>query len=287
MEKVSLLYVEDDPISRDLVCTALSRKHPDMELHSAENGEAGLKLYEELKPDIILTDICLPVMDGIKMAQKILARDPAAKIIAATAISDTDFMLDAIKTGISRYVLKPFDFQLLFAAVEDALDKIVLERKVRAQSDFIRQLTRAIEQSTSMVIITDATGGIEYVNSQFSSITGYAPEEIIGQNLKTRLTDITPPESLDFLWTQITCGSEWRGQFVNRKKDGEEYYEEVLISPLTTQEGNVTNFVAVMEDITDRKRAEEQIRTLIDELEQTVRVTHRRGESRHPHDLAS
>lgn len=282
MKKVSLLYVEDDPISRDLVCTALSRKHPEIELHSAENGELGLDLYCQLKPDIILTDICMPVMDGIKMAQQILAGDPTAKIIAATAISDTDFMLDAIKTGISRYVLKPFDFQLLFAAVEDALDKIVLERKVRAQNDVIRQLTRAIEESSRMVIITDASGGIEYVNSQFSSITGYSAEEIIGQNLRTRLTEVTPPESLDFLWSRISCGSEWRGQFVNRKKGGEEYYEEVLISPLTTQEGNVTNFVAVMEDITDRKRAEEQIRTLIDELEHTVRDTQRSGDIHPP-----
>lgn len=282
MEKVSLLYVEDDPISRDLVCTALSRKHPDLELLTAENGEIGLKIYRQLDPDIILTDICMPIMDGIKMAQQILASNPTAKIIAATAISDTDFMLDAIKIGISRYVLKPFDFQLLFAAVEDALDKILLERKVQAQGDFIRQLTHAVEQSSSMVMITDALGGIEYVNSQFSSVTGYSADEVIGQNLRTRLTGITPEESVDFLWTQITCGSEWRGQFVNRKKGGEEYFEEVLISPLTTEQGSVTKFVAIMEDITARKRAEEQVRTLIDELEHTVRDTQRQDTPSRP-----
>lgn len=279
---VSLLYVEDDPISRDLVCTAIARKLPELVQYTAENGAAGLDLYHKFTPDIILTDICMPRMDGIKMAQGILEVNPAAKIIAATAVSDTEFMLDAIKIGISRYVLKPFDFKLLFAAIEDALAKIVLERKVKAQGDFIRQLTCAIEQSPSMIMITDARGGIEYVNSTFSSITGYAAEEVIGQNLRARLTQVAPPESLDYVWSQITCGSEWRGEFMNRKKGGEPYIEEVLISPLTTDEGSVTKLVAVMEDVSERKRAEEKIRNLIEELELSVRDTQRQNEGELP-----
>jgi PAS domain S-box-containing protein len=133
-----------------------------------------------------------------------------------------------------------------------------------------------------MVMITDAGGGIEYVNAKFSSITGYSSEEILGQNLRSLMHDLTPPDIVEELWDQITCGSEWRGEILKRKKGGELYYEEVLISPLTTEEGNVTNFVAVMEDISDRKRAEDKIRTLIEELESSVRDTHRSASTPQP-----
>src|SRR5438045_53802 len=118
-KNVTLLYVEDDPMSMAMLPSALSMKFPEIVVHTANNGEAGLRLYEELAPDIILTDICMPQMDGFAMASKILASNPSAKIIAATAVSDTQFMIDAIKIGISRYVVKPFDIKLLFRAVED------------------------------------------------------------------------------------------------------------------------------------------------------------------------
>ncbi|GFO53463.1 hypothetical protein GMSM_04700 [Geomonas sp. Red276] len=270
----SLLYVEDDPLSRELVCTALARKWPHLQLVTAENGEEGLRLYQDQHFDLVLTDICMPIMDGIKMAEKILGLDPDAKIVAATAISDTHFMLDAIQAGVSRYVLKPFDFKLLFATIGEILSQVTLGRRLERQTGLIRQLSHAVEQGPGMVIISDASGNIQYVNSRFSAVTGFLPGDVIGQNMRARLAGEAGSEYADTVWGEITQGKEWRGELVNLKKGGERYYEEVIVSPLTTTEGAICNFVAVMEDISERKRAEEKIRSLIEELEHRVRSSH-------------
>jgi diguanylate cyclase (GGDEF)-like protein/PAS domain S-box-containing protein len=120
----------------------------------------------------------------------------------------------------------------------------------------LRKLSRAVQQSPNVVVVTDARGSIEYVNPMFTQVTGYTPEEAIGQNSRLLNAGDTPAEYFRTLWETITAGHEWRGEFHNRKKNGEFYWENALISPLKTPEGTITHFVAVKEDITARKLAE-------------------------------
>ncbi len=131
---------------------------------------------------------------------------------------------------------------------------ITKRKKVEGE---IRKLTHAIEQSSSTVVITDTEGNIEYVNPKFTQLTGYTAEEAIGNNPRILKTDKTPPEEYKSLWKTITSGSEWRGEFCNKKKSGELYWELASISPVKNKEGVITNFIAVKEDITERKKAEE------------------------------
>jgi len=137
---VKLLYVEDDPITMDMVTRIILKRFPTLNLITAENGQAGLDLFKEQVPDLVLTDVSMPVMNGIDMARSIRSLNPAAHIIAATAISDTRFLLEAIKTGITRYVLKPIDFPVLFEAINDCLARIMLEREKLQQEQKLESL---------------------------------------------------------------------------------------------------------------------------------------------------
>jgi sigma-B regulation protein RsbU (phosphoserine phosphatase) len=124
----------------------------------------------------------------------------------------------------------------------------------------IRMFTMAVEQSPATVVITDRSGSIEYVNPKFSSLTGYTFNEAIGQNPRILKSGKQPPEFYKELWNTISSGNEWRGEFHNLKKNGESYWESASISPICGKSGEITHYVAVKEDITERKKADEEIR---------------------------
>ncbi|HTX18094.1 MAG TPA: PAS domain S-box protein [Bacteroidota bacterium] len=134
----------------------------------------------------------------------------------------------------------------------------ITERK-RAEEQ-LQKLSLAVEQSPASIIITDTRGNIEYVNPKFTQVTGYALHEILGQNPRILKSGEKSAEEYRKLWNTITSGSVWRGEFHNKKKNGELFWEMASISPVTSKENVVTNFVAVKEDITERKRAEETLR---------------------------
>lgn len=123
----------------------------------------------------------------------------------------------------------------------------------------LRQLSRAVEQSPSAVIITDTNGCIQYVNPKFTALTGYTMDEVLGQNPRILKSDETDPEEYANLWSTITSGREWHGIFHNKKKNGELFWEAVSISPITDESGVISHFVAVKEDITERKQIEEKV----------------------------
>jgi diguanylate cyclase (GGDEF)-like protein/PAS domain S-box-containing protein len=121
------------------------------------------------------------------------------------------------------------------------------------------QLTQAVEQSPTSIVITDLDGRIEYANPQFSALTGYSLEEVLG--LKTSLVKSgqTPPQVYRQMWQAIQSGQTWRGEFLNRKKNGELYWELAVIAPIKDQEGRLINFIAIKENITEQKAAQEAL----------------------------
>jgi PAS domain S-box-containing protein len=135
----------------------------------------------------------------------------------------------------------------------------------------LRQLSRAVEQSPSSVVITNLEGAIEYVNPKFSEITGYSLEEARGQNPRILKSGETSPEVYKELWANISSGREWRGELHNKKKNGGLYWEFASISPIRNSKGEITNYLAVKEDITELKTREEQTNLLLHEL-QAARV---------------
>jgi two-component system cell cycle sensor histidine kinase/response regulator CckA len=151
----------------------------------------------------------------------------------------------------------------LLCRVEDLTQfkrrEIELSRRARDAEDTLRKFIRGVEQSPACVVITDVAGNIEYVNPRFTELTGYAREEVYGRNPRILKSGHTPPEEYRRLWQTILAGGQWQGEFLNRKKNGELYWESALISPVTGPDGAITHFIAIKEDITERKRFERDL----------------------------
>jgi PAS domain S-box-containing protein len=141
--KCTMLIVEDDSTARDALRATLGRKYPTLTLHVAQGGREGLQLFQQLKPEIVMTDIQMHGMSGLAMSQELLQLAPQTQIIVITAHSNTTLLLDCINLGVSRYLLKPIEGALLFEAVDDCLERITLGNKVKAQHE---ELTESGEQ---------------------------------------------------------------------------------------------------------------------------------------------
>ncbi|MCX8110266.1 MAG: PAS domain S-box protein [Syntrophorhabdaceae bacterium] len=133
----------------------------------------------------------------------------------------------------------------------------ITERKKTEEE--LKKLSRAIEHSSAVVIITDFDGIIEYVNPKFTQVTGYTREEAMGKRPNIVKSGETPLEEYKKLWDTIKSGEEWTGLFHNKKKNGDYYWVSTSISPVKDSKGNITHFVGIQEDITQIKKAEEEL----------------------------
>jgi len=145
-----------------------------------------------------------------------------------------------------------------------------LEKRVEERTAELRKLSEAIEQSPVTVMITDKKGTIEYVNPSFSEVTGYSAKEAIGQNPRIVKSENHPHTFYKDLWDTILSGRTWRGQILNRKKNDEEFWESTSISAIKNDQDEITHFVAVKQDITERKKAEEEIKNSQQRLAQII-----------------
>ncbi|MBK8418753.1 MAG: PAS domain S-box protein [Anaerolineales bacterium] len=143
--------------------------------------------------------------------------------------------------------------KVMFALAHDITDRKKDEQE-------IRKLGRAVEQSPASIVITGVDGSIEYVNPKFTEITGYTLAEAAGGNPRILKSGYTTEQGYRLLWDTITSGDQWQGEFQNKKKNGELYWEKAMIAPVWNDLGQITNFLAIKEDITQRKMMEDAIR---------------------------
>jgi PAS domain S-box-containing protein len=144
----------------------------------------------------------------------------------------------------------------------------ITERE-RTEEQF-RQMSRVVEQSPSLVLITDTRGRIEYANPRFCQLTGHTLEELCGRQPSILKSGRTPREEYERLWKTITAGGEWHGEFLNRKRNGEHFWGLATISPIRNARGEITHYLEVMEDITERKRLERAIVSISEEERQWI-----------------
>ena len=164
---ISVMYVEDEVGVRDTMARILNRKIKT--IHFAANGKEGLELYKKYIPDLVITDIRMPVMDGIEMSREIRKINGNAQIIATSSYSDTELFLDSIDIGINRYVLKPIDMSILYSAIDRCADFISLEKRAREKITYIQ---RIIDFQENALAITDGVDS-KYVNRAFLDLFGY------------------------------------------------------------------------------------------------------------------
>ncbi len=130
---------------------------------------------------------------------------------------------------------------------------------LREAQDLARRLSRAVEQTSASVVMTDLKGDITFVNRGFCLTTGYEEQEALGKNPRILKSGNMPVAVYKEMWESLSQGRQWRGELQNRRKNGELFWESAVISPIKDEEGKITHYVAVKEDITKRKRAEEQL----------------------------
>jgi len=148
--------------------------------------------------------------------------------------------------------------------------------EMKNKDERLRKLSRAVEQSPASIVITDLKGNIEYVNPKFTEITGYESYEVLGENPRILKSGENPKEIYEQLWNNLTSGIEWRGIFLNRKKDGSFFWESALISPVKNEVGVTTHYLAVKEDITEQKLKDERLQNSLKEKELMLREIHHR-----------
>ncbi len=169
--------------------------------------------------------------------------------------------------GTNRYAnisIVPFSENKYFRIAHD-----ITERK--QYEDALLILSNAVDQSPVSVVITDTRGIIEYVNPKFVEITGFSLEDVIGKTPSILKTGFTSDNEYKVLWETIKSGKEWRGIFQNQKKNGEKFWENALISPINNENDEITHFLAIKEDITEKKDADRRILSSIMETEEKER----------------
>src|SRR5574340_1476985 len=178
---ISILYVEDEELTRSAVSRMLKRRV--LNVYEAENGQEGLNLYRQHRPDIVISDIRMPVLDGMEMAKEIKALDKNSKIILTTAHSDASVLINSIDVGIDKYIMKPLDMAVLFSSVEKCAEIIMLEKKVQQQNkekdELIAKLQEAlakVKKLSGMLPICSSCKKIRNDNGYWKQIEGYIAE---------------------------------------------------------------------------------------------------------------
>ncbi|GAB4475434.1 MAG: hypothetical protein Kow00124_16420 [Anaerolineae bacterium] len=222
---------------------------------------AGVGQGDDEGPDVVLFGLSAAGREAGEMLAQMTAALPHAGIIVLTAPGDEERGEAALAAGAAAHLR------------EADLNPVLLQNALRHAARLgrmaheLRMFRRAVEQSPDTIIVTDIDGNIVYVNPRFTELTGYTAEEVLGQNPRILKTGYTSQEEYRRLWQTITSGQVWRGIFLNRKKNGDLYWESAAIGPVTDDAGRIVNFVGVKEDIT----AARQMAQRLEESEQRYR----------------
>jgi len=277
MSGIALLYVEDEKDARDMVGKMLVMNYPNLKLYSAENGAVGLELYREHCPDIVMTDINMPVMDGIRMSREIKSINHEAPIVAITAHSDTSYLLNAIEIGIHHYVLKPINYDELFGVIDRILQQIMLKRLVGEQNRRIRESERQLAGAQRIAhlgswqwVLFD--GSMSWSDELFR-ICGLEPSTIPASH--QAFLDRIHPQDREYIRKSLQEAMDNRhpvGVHFCRivRPDGSIRVLRIEAEVMLDGKGEPESVIGTSHDVTELKRSEEKIRSLTDELERRV-----------------
>lgn len=266
--QIKCLVVEDDLASITFMEALLGRVIENV--YTAANGEIAVELYDDIRPDLVISDVGMPILNGLEMSEKIKEINPKAHIILTTAFDNKELLLKAIDIGIFEYIVKPVNKEKLYKAVERAAERIMLEKEIARQNESILMLYRAVENISNILIILDNNGTIEYINPKFDIQTGENSKELIGKHISEFPPDDISLNSFNSFLEHINLGTEWKGEWRRIKIDGSKYWLQVSLAPVINENNHLTHFIMVSEDISFQKLRQEELSKLNDELESRV-----------------
>ncbi|MGD8592798.1 MAG: EAL domain-containing protein [Gammaproteobacteria bacterium] len=218
--------------------------------------------------DIVFSDYSMPRFSGSRALEIIRRHDSDIPFVFVSGTIGEEAAVEAMRAGAQDFVMKG-QWSHLLPTLNRELREVRLRRERRQEQQTLRQLSLVVKQAADSVFITDPVGRIEYVNPAFEKLTGYSAEEIKGSTPAILHSGQHDNLFYQKMWGIITRGEVFRGTMINRRKNGELFHEEKVITPLTDEQGRITHFVSTSRDITARVQAEEERSRLAAILEAT------------------
>ena len=247
---VSILCVDDEPANLDILTRHLTGRVTSLTV--AADGMQGYAMFLDKRPDIVLTDLMMPGIDGLEMSRMIRAVAPGVPIILLTSCNSADFLAEAIDTGISQFLPKPVLKEKLLTAMQRCFDTIDLERRLNKERERNLLLSSAMEQSPTAFVILDAYGTVEHLNLACQQHYGWTPENMTGHEL---LAIDASPDLHRLLDTALATARSNSGEVEVVALDGTVVLTLAKITPFGAVGGH-QKYLLSLEDIAEKKITE-------------------------------
>lgn len=256
-----VLLIEDNPADARLIKEILAKvRDVRFTLEWVDELHRGLDCLAAGGFDAMLLDLSLPDSHGIDPFKTAYARAPHVPIIVLTDPADEALGVKAVREGAQDYLINgQVDSSFLVRALLYAIERRQVEQEFRLQS-------AALASAANAIVITDREGTITWVNPAFTHLTGYAAREALGQNLRFLKSGQHDRSFYQSLWETVLSGRVWRGEIINRRKDGTLFTEEQTITPVRDERGEISHFIAIKQDVTERKQVESRLHIQAAEL---------------------
>ena len=261
MESSAIYLVENDRLYMSATFPALDESHPD------EFRKAEMDHHWHIKKTVQANELCFVTdssAEKFSEQEALIVAIVGLKTILYLPLNHENKVIGVLILGTLSHIHQFSDSEISFFKTfanlsSTALANAKLFDENRQYTNQLKLLSRAVESSSVTVVVTDANGKISYVNPYFTNLTGYSFDEVVGENPRILQSGNQPAVFYKEMWDKLLAGDDWTGEFQNKKKNGELYWERATISPILNKEGEITNFVAIKEDITDRKQILEEL----------------------------
>jgi PAS domain S-box-containing protein len=257
-----LLLVEDNPGDARLLREMFKEQGShDTEVTHVESLAEAEKHLAAREFDIILLDLGLPDAEGLGAVRRARAAAPRVPLVVLTGLDDESLAVQALQEGAQDYLVKgQIESRGLLRALRYAIERKNMEEALFVEKERLRLQSAALEATADGVMITERDGSITWVNPAFSRITGFSAEEATGRKPSILRSGKHDDLLYGELWKTILGGQVWDGELTNMRKDGQLYLEAQTITPVRNTRGEISHFVSVKRDVSQRRRFEEELR---------------------------
>lgn len=255
---IRVLLIEDEAGDAYLVKTKLGQTQSGrFEVTWTQSLSEAQQCLADSSFDVMLLDLTLPDSEGLATVHSARSMTMDIPIVVLSGHSDTDFALTALEAGAVDYMVKgDFGYDGLARVIRYAL----LRTDMEARNNL---LIAALEAAANGIVITDKYATVIWANPAFGRLTGYSPKEAVGNKPNQLLKSGFQDEAFyQDMWADLIVGQHWRGELINKRKNGTLYHEELSIAPVKSSTGEITHFIGIKEDITERKEMEAQLQKL-------------------------
>ncbi|MCL4559366.1 MAG: GAF domain-containing protein [Chloroflexi bacterium] len=258
---LSILVLEDLPADAELIIHELRRSGFEVTWKRVETeGEFEAALNKEI--DLILADYSLPQYNALQALHHLQESGLNIPFIVNTGTNSEEVAVECMKQGAADYLIKD-RLARLGPAVRNALHENQLARTKHEAEERLTLLSTALEAAANTVVITDQAGTIVWVNAAFTHMTGYTFQQAVGHQSHLANPRAHDSSSYAAMWETIRSGSVWHGEIMNRHRDGSTYMAEMTITPVRNGNGEITNYIDIEQDITERKEHQRELEGIV------------------------